>query len=74
MSSIKFLYKSQYILDNEIKEGSKHSVTSGAVYEALKNVHVSTLFQSGYFTEGIIGVVKQHHLTYSNATLALSRG
>lgn len=74
MSSIKFLYKSQYILDNEIKEGSKHSVTSGAVYEALKNVHVSTLFQSGYFTEGIIGVVKQHHLTYADGTLALAQG
>ena len=74
MSTIKFLYKSQYLVDDKVIEGSEHTVTGGAVYTALQNVQVNTLFETGYFTDGIVGFKYQHRLTYANKLLQLDKG
>lgn len=74
MSTIKFLYKSQYLVDDKIIEGSDHVVTGSAVYTALQNVQVNTLFETGYFTDGIVGFKYQHHLTFQNKVLKLDKG
>src|SRR5574344_544437 len=74
MSSIKFIYKSQYILDSAPIANSTHSITSGAVYDAIANIHTNTMFQTGYIPEAISQIKKQHNLSFTNGTLTLAKG
>ncbi len=73
MSTIKFVYRSQNIPDNIPIEGSHKTITSGAVYTAINNIQMDTLFKSGYLPEGIASAVSQHFLTYTNNTLTLGK-
>ena len=74
MSQIKFVYKSQNIPDTIPIEGSKHTITSGAVYEAISNIQMNTLFATGYLPEGIAQIEKQHKLSFEENTLKLETG
>lgn len=74
MSQIKFLYKSQYVVDDIIKEGSVHPVTGGAVYKAIEQTRTNTVLQSGYITNCLATIERQHNLTYANGTLKVSAG
>lgn len=74
MSQIKFVYKSQNVLETQPIEGSSKGITSGAVYEAIKNYQQDTLFQSGYLPEGISRVEPCHKLVYENKLLTLKSG
>lgn len=74
MSLIRFLYKSQYIVDDTIREGSTHPVTGGAVYEAIERTRTNTVLQSGYISNCLATVDKQHILTYADGTLKLAQG
>ena len=74
MSTVKFVYRSQNIPDTQPIEGSQHTITSGAVYTALKNKEMDTLFNSGYLPEGIAGYETKHVLEYANNTVTLKAG
>lgn len=74
MSTIKFLYKSQYIVDDVIKKGSNYPVTGGAVYDAIEQTRTNTVLQSGYITNCLATIDRQHHLTYIDGTLKLAKG
>ena len=74
MSQIKFVYKSQNIPDTTPIEGSQHTITSGAVYEAISNIQMNTLFATGYLPEGIAQIEKQHKLSFEENTLKLETG
>lgn len=74
MSGIKFLYKSQYKVTDDIIQGLELPVTSGAVYNAVNNIEANALFKSGYFTEGIIGAEYSYLLSLQNDTLRLQKG
>lgn len=74
MSTVKFVYRSQNIPDTTPIEGSNKTITSGAVYTAINNIQMDTLFRSGYLPEGIASVVPQYNLTYANNTLTLAKG
>ena len=71
MSTVKFVYRSQNIPDTLPIEGSNKTITSGAVYTAINNIQMDTLFKSGYLPEGIASVIPQHKLTFANGTLTL---
>lgn len=71
MSTIKFVYRSQNIPDTLPIKGSSKTITSDAVYTAINNIQMDTLFKSGYLPEGIASVTPQHKLTYANGTLTL---
>ena len=74
MSTVKFVYRSQNIPDTLPIEGSNKTITSGAVYTAINNIQMDTLFKSGYLPEGIASVIPQHKLTFANGTLTLKEG
>ena len=74
MSTVKFVYRSQNIPDTAPIKGSQKTITSGAVYTAINNIQMDTLFKSGYLPEGIASVIPQHTLTYANNTLTLKAG
>ena len=74
MSTVKFVYRSQNIPDTAPIEGSNKTITSGAVFTAINNIQMDTLFKSGYLPEGIASVIPQHTLTYVNGTLTLEAG
>lgn len=73
MSTIKFVYRSQNIPDTKPIEGSGKTITSGAVYTALNNIQMDTLFKSGYLPEGIASAVRPFSLTYKNNTCTLQK-
>ena len=52
MSTVKFVYRSQNIPDTAPIEGSNKTITSGAVFTAINNIQMDTLFKSGYLPEG----------------------
>lgn len=74
MSQIKFVYKSQNIPDTVPTEGSTHTITSGAVYEAISSIQMDTLFATGYLPEGIAEIQRQHDLSFEDGTLTLTAG
>lgn len=74
MSTVKFVYRSQNIPDTAPIKGSNKTITSDAVYTAINNIQMDTLFKSGHLPEGVASVVPQHNLTFSDNTLSLEKG
>ena len=74
MSTVKFVYRSQNIPDTLPIEGSQKTITSGAVYKAISDIEMNTLFKSGYLPEGIASVKPVHNLTFADGTLTLAAG
>lgn len=73
MSSIRFLYKTKYIPDSVVTKGSEHPVMSGAVYDALQNIQANALFETGYFSDGIVGYEAQHIMSFNSGTLKVAK-
>lgn len=74
MSQIRFLYKSQFVVNEEIVKGSKLPVTSGAVFDAIDGIRTNTVFHSGYIANCIATVEKQHEISFSEDGLKIHKG
>lgn len=74
MSTIKFVYRSQNIPDTVPTKDSEKTITSGAVYQAISEIQMDTLFATGYLPEGIAQLVPQHKLVLNGSLLTLEAG
>lgn len=74
MSTIRFLYKSQLIVDDEITENSPNPVSSGAVYNAVVNSYVTSLTKSGYLTDVLTNIERTFVTSYDNGYLKVAEG
>lgn len=74
MSTIKFVYRSQNIPDTVPTKDSEKTITSGAVYKAISEIQMDTLFATGYLPEGIAQLVPQHKLVLNGSLLTLESG
>lgn len=65
---IKFLYKSQFVMDKTPTAGSTNPVTSDGILKALENIASSklSLVQSGYMADNVAEKVKPFDIVYDN--------